>query len=87
MADESEIASLSRRVKLIEDDVEGERTVSRHILRKVTENENSLLELTKAVNRIEEKLVLFQAGLPRTIADIVSVTMREELSKLRKTER
>ena len=40
------------------------------ILRKVSENENALLELTKAVNRIGERLVLFQAELPRQIAAI-----------------
>jgi hypothetical protein len=43
MADETNIAELRRRVSLIEQDVEGERGVSRHILRKVTESETACL--------------------------------------------
>jgi hypothetical protein len=43
MAEETSIAELRRRVSLIEQDVEGERGVSRHILRKVTESETALL--------------------------------------------
>ena len=34
---------------LIEEDAAGEKTVSRHILRKVTENEKSLIELHNEV--------------------------------------
>jgi hypothetical protein len=46
MGDENEIAELRRRVSLIEKDVEGERTVSRHMLRKIGDVENAVLDLT-----------------------------------------
>ena len=76
-----DLIAINRRLKLIENDIEGERSVSRHILRKVSENENALLELTKTVNRIEERLVLFQAELPRQLAAAVAEVLREELAR------
>jgi hypothetical protein len=84
MADEQELSTLNRRVTLVESDVEGERAVSRHILRKVTDNENAILELSKAVSRVEENLALLRADIPRTIATTVAAVMREELAKIRK---
>jgi hypothetical protein len=42
MGDESEISELSRRLALLEKDVEGERTVSRHMLRKLNEMDDKL---------------------------------------------
>jgi|SRR5215469_7596795 len=47
MAEEAELATLNRRVAVLEEDVKGEKEVSRHILRKVTDNENLLLETRK----------------------------------------
>jgi hypothetical protein len=92
MGDESEIAELRRRVSLLEQDVEGERGVSRHILRKVTEGEMTLLglradmagfrkELTERVAAVENQLVTLRADLPRIIAEAVSTVVREEFAK------
>ena len=47
MGDESEIAELRRRSSVLEQDAEGERTVSRHTLRKVNDVEGAVLDLTK----------------------------------------
>jgi hypothetical protein len=44
MAEESELATLNRRVAVLEEDAKGEKDILRHILRKVTDNENLLLE-------------------------------------------
>jgi transposase len=92
MGDESEIAELRRRVSLLEQDVEGERGVSRHILRKVTEGEMTLLdlradmaglrkELTERVAAVENQLVTLRADLPRIIAEAVSAVVREEFAR------
>ncbi len=69
---------ISRRVTLAEKEIEGEKTVSRHILRKVTENENALAELNKKVTNIENNLALLRADLPGIIADVVGALLREE---------
>jgi hypothetical protein len=92
MGDESDIAELRRRLAVLEQDVEGERGVSRHILRKVTESEMALLnlradiaglrkELTEHVAAVENQLVTLRADLPRIIAEAVSAVVREELTK------
>ena len=80
-----ELADLRRRVALVEKDVEGERTVSRHILRKVTEIESALLDLRadmagmrKDLNSVENQLVTLRADLPRIIAEAVGAVMREQ---------
>ena len=89
---EANISDLRRRVSLIEQDVEGERGVSRHILRKVTEGETALLgiradmaglrkDLTERVAPLENQLVTLRADLPRIIAEAVSAVVREELAK------
>ena len=98
MTDESELATLSRRVTLLEQDAEGEKTISRHILRKVGDVENAILDLTKAVadltkvigetqrgqSRLEDFVMTSQAAQSRQFAEIAAVTMREELAKQRK---
>ena len=92
MAEETNIAELRRRLSLIEQDVEGERGVSRHILRKVTESETALLDLradmagmrkdlTERVASLENQFVTLRADLPRIIAEAVSAVVREELAK------
>ena len=95
MTDESELATLSRRVSLLEQDAEGEKAVSRHILRKVGDVENAILDLTKAVadltkvigetqrggSRFEDFVMTSQAEMPRKFAEIAAATMREELAK------
>jgi hypothetical protein len=57
MSDESEIVSL------LEQDADSERTVSRHILRKVGDVENAILDLTKAVG---QTVVDTQNGIAET---------------------
>jgi hypothetical protein len=95
MAEDSELATLNRRVTLLEDDAKGEKLVSRHILRKVSENENLLLGVQKQVIGLQEQMVGLQrqiselrtdfvtlrADLPGIIASTVSAILREELSR------
>ena len=94
MGDESEIAELRRRISVLEQDAEGERT-SRHTLRKVNDVEGAVLDLTKAVanltknvadlakavGRVEDHIVVSQAELPRKLAEMVAAVVREELAK------
>ena len=81
MAEESELATLNRRVTLLEDDAKGEKLVSRHILRKVTENEHLLLDLQKQMSALQGEFVTLRADLPGIIASTVSAILREELSR------
>ena len=95
MGDESEISDLRRRVSLLEQDAEGERTVSRHMLRKIGDVENAILDLTKAVadlskmvaetqrgqSRLEDFLMVSQAEMPRKFAEIAAAVMRDELAR------
>ena len=95
MGEESEIAELRRRISVLEQDAEGERTVSRHTLRKVNDVEGAVLDLTKAVanltknvadlaktvGRVEDHIVVSQAELPRKLAEMVAAVVREELAK------
>lgn len=88
MSEESELATLNRRVTLLEDDAKGEKLVSRHILRKVTENEALLLsvrnevgELKKEVTELRNDVLTLRADLPSIIASTVSAILREELSR------
>ncbi len=71
-------AEIRRRVTLTEKEIEGEKTVSRHILRKVTENETALTELNKKTTNIENTLTVLRADLPGIIADVVGALLREE---------
>jgi hypothetical protein len=81
MVEESELATLNRRVTLLEDDAKGEKLVSRHILRKVTENETALLDLKKEVTELRNDVLTLRADLPGIIASTVSAILREELSR------
>jgi hypothetical protein len=81
MADDSELATLNRRVTLLEEDAKGEKLVTRHILRKVTENENSLLEVKKEVSELRNEILTLRADLPGIIASTVSAILREELAR------
>ena len=88
MAEESEITELRRRLAILEKDAEGERTVSRHTLRKIGDVENAVLDLTKAVaeltkglSRLESFVMTSQAEMPRKFAEIAALVMREELAK------
>ncbi len=78
----ADIAELRQRVSLLEEDAKGEKTVSRHILRKVSDNERAVLdvrgdlsdlrqdvhELRKEVGDIRDELTLLRADLPGIIA-------------------
>ncbi|MGO8953219.1 MAG: hypothetical protein ACLPWS_17630 [Rhodomicrobium sp.] len=81
MANESELATLNRRVTLLEDDAKGEKLVSRHILRKVTENEALLLDLKKEVSELRNDFLTLRADLPGIVASAVSAILREELAR------
>jgi len=88
MADESELATLNRRVTLLEEDAKGEKLVTRHILRKVTENEalllevrNEVSEIRKDLSQLKTDLVTLRADMPGIIATTVSAILREELAR------
>jgi hypothetical protein len=81
MGDESEIAELRRRLALLEKDVDGERNVSRYMLRKLNDVDDKLTSLAKSVDRVEESVALLRADLPKIIADVVGAVMREETAK------
>ncbi len=66
---------------MLEDDAKGEKLVSRHILRKVTENETALLDLKKEVSELRNDVLTLRADLPGIIASTVSAILREELSR------
>jgi hypothetical protein len=66
MGDESEIAELRRRVTLVEQDAEGEKTVSRHILRWLDDIDKAILDLTKAVGQLTKTVVDGQSALAET---------------------
>jgi hypothetical protein len=65
MTDESEIATLSRRASLLEQDAEVERTVSRQMLRNLGDVENVILDLTKAVAELTKAV----AELTKSVAE------------------
>jgi len=50
---------------LLEQDAEGERTVSRHMLRKLGDVENAILDLTKAVADLSKMVAETQRGQSR----------------------
>ena len=81
MVEDSELATLNRRVTLLEDDAKGEKLVSRHILRKVTENETALLDLKKEVSELRNDVLTLRVDLPGIIASTVAAILREELSR------
>ena len=66
---------------MLEADAKGEKLVSRHILRKVTENETALLDLKKEVSELRNDVLTLRADLPGIIASTVSAILREELSR------
>ena len=81
MGDESESAELRRRLAPLEKDVDGERNVSRYMLRKLNDMDDKLTSVAKSVDRIEENEALMRADLPKIIAEVVGAVMREELAK------
>ncbi len=51
-----DIVELRRRVSLLEEDAKGEKSVSRHILRKLSDNERALLDLRGEVNEVRKEV-------------------------------
>lgn len=88
-----EIELLERRVTALEQEVEGEKVVTRYILEQVRRNGDDLAALRGRMDRIEARLDAiearltrlesefrtFRAELPRLIAD----TMREVMAERR----
>jgi hypothetical protein len=81
MSVEHDIADLKRRITLLEEDAKAEKMVTRHILRKVTENENILLDVKKEVTELRNDLALLRADMPGIIANVVGALLRERLGK------
>ena len=81
MTDEAEIATVRQGLSLLKQDVEGERAVSRHLLRKLNEMDDRLISLAKSGDRIEESMALLRADLPRIIAEVVGAVLREDAAK------
>jgi hypothetical protein len=71
MADEPELAELSRRVTLLEEDAKGEKRVSRHILRKLNDVESLVLD-------VRRQMISEIGDVRREMGDI-----RKEISGLR----
>jgi hypothetical protein len=81
MSVEQDIADLKRRITLLEEDAKSEKLVTRHILRKVTENENILLDVKKEVTELRNDLALLRADMPGIIANVVGALLRDQLGK------
>lgn len=81
MSVEQDIADLKRRITLLEEDAKSEKLVTRHILRKVTENENILLDVKKEVTELRNDLALLRADMPGIIANVVGALLRDRLGK------
>ncbi len=78
---EHDISDLKRRIALLEEDAKGEKLVTRHILRKVTENETILLDVKKEVTDLRSDVALLRADLPGIIANVVGALLRDHLRK------
>lgn len=74
---DNDLTELRRRVSLIKQDIEGEKRVTRHILRKVTENEAISLDLKKEVGELRTEITLLRAVLPGIISGVVGALLRE----------
>jgi hypothetical protein len=81
MSVEQDIADLKRRIALLEEDGKGEKQVTRHILRKVTESENTLLDVKREMTELRNDLALLRADMPGIIANVVGALLRDHLSK------
>jgi chromosome segregation ATPase len=73
--------AVNRRLALLEEDVQGEKLVTRHILRKVTELEGEARKTNERLSALEDRLVTLRADLPGIIAAVVGPLLREALAK------
>ncbi len=78
MSVEQDIADLKRRITLLEEDAKSEKLVTRHILRKVTENENILLDVKKEVTELRKDVALLRAEIPDIIANVIGSVLRDK---------
>jgi hypothetical protein len=90
MTENAETSDLRRRISLAEQEIEGEKRVSRHILRKATENEailfdikKEVIDLKKEVNEVRNEITLLRADLPAIISNVVGALLREERERSR----
>ena len=81
MSVEQDIADLKRRITLLEEDTKGEKLVARHSLRKVTANENILLDVKKEVTELRNDLALLRADMPGIIATVIGALLRDQPGK------
>ena len=81
MSVEQDIADLKRRITLLEEDAKGEKLITRHILRKLTENETILLDVKKEVTELRNDLALLRADLPGIMANVVGALLRDRAVK------
>ncbi len=79
--DDHDLETVNRRLALLEQDAEGEKRVSRHILRKVAELESGQLETNRRLSSLEDQLVTLRADLPGIIAAVVGPLLREAVAK------
>ena len=77
MSVEQDIADLKRRITLLEEDSKGEKLITRHILRKLTENETILLDVKKEVTELRNDLALLRADLPGIMANVIGALLRD----------
>ncbi len=73
MSNDPDLETVNRRLSLLEEDAKGERLVSRHVLRKVTDVEKELAEL-------HAEIVMLRADLPNIIAATVGPLLREAMA-------
>jgi hypothetical protein len=81
MSVEQDIADLKRRITLLEEDTKGEKLVARHTLRKVTANEDILLDVKKEVTELRNELALLRADMPGIIATVIGALLRDQLGR------
>lgn len=79
------MTELRRRVSLLEEETKGEKAISRHMLRKVTENEHMLLDMKKEMvdmrremGEMRNEVAMLRADLPSIIAASIAPFFRND---------
>ena len=81
MSNEADLETVNRRLALLEEDAKGEKLVSRHVRRKVTDVENRVANVEKELSELRAEIVTLRADLPDIIAATVGPLLREALAK------
>ena len=79
---EAELAQLRRKVAELEGEVAGEKKVTRHILEKLSDNTNLLLEIKRDLAKLSDNVAIQGAQLEAIgpkLSGIVADAMREAL--------